>query len=142
MFSELRDRAVFVGWIAGLVLAGALVWSLTQPLRVRMLMRSVNRTLVLQGDSRRLAAPFAAPRAEGPFGVWYSLLNSGSRFFVFAVMRDGVLVPCGAEVSAEGKVEEIIPLGAHAGQVLGGLPRGLLKIHIRRIEKAAAGGKE
>ncbi|MDR1586621.1 MAG: hypothetical protein LBS57_04110 [Treponema sp.] len=141
LFSELKDRAVFMGWIAGLVIAGALIWSLTQPLQVRSLMRSVNRTLALRGDSRRALAPYAS-RADGPLGVWYSLVNSDSRLFVFAVMRDGVLVPCGAEVSGEGVVGEIIPLSAHAVQVLSGLPRGVLKTYIRRIENAAAGGKE
>jgi hypothetical protein len=139
---ELRDRAVFVGWIAGLVVAGALIWSLTQPLRVRLLMRSVNRVLVLREDSRRLLTPLAAPRVEGIPGSWYSLLNSDSNFFVFPVMRDGILVPCGAQVSGEGKVEEIIPLSAHAGQVSGSLSQGIMQIYIRRIENAAARRKE
>ncbi|MDR1318105.1 MAG: hypothetical protein LBJ90_00645 [Treponema sp.] len=139
MLLKLRDRAVFLGWIAGLVVAGALIWSLTQPVRERALMRAVNRVLILREDPRRLSAPLAAPPGEGLFGSWYSLLNSDSSFFVFAVMRDGILVPCGAQVSGEGKVEEIIPLGAHAGQVSGSLSQGILQIYIRRIENTAAG---
>jgi hypothetical protein len=141
VFSGLKDRAVFLGWIAALVVLSGLVWTLTQPLRARALMHSVNKALELGEDSRRLSAPLEMPNNPGgtdPLGIWYSLINSDKKFFVFAIMRDGILVPCGAQVSAAGAVEEIIPLGLHARQILSRIPGGLIQTYTRRIENAAA----
>jgi hypothetical protein len=141
VFSGLKDKAVFLGWIAALVVLSGLVWTLTQPLRARSLLRTVNRVLEYQEDGRRLSAPLAMPGIHGgtdPLGLWYSLEKSDKKFFVFAIMRDGILVPCGAQVSAAGAVEEIIPLGLHAGQVLSRMPGGIIRTYTRRIENAAA----
>jgi hypothetical protein len=52
-------------------------------------------------------------------------------------MKDGILVPCGAEVAGNGTVTEIIPLGSHAGQAMPQIPQGLINVYIRRIESAA-----
>ena len=71
-------------------------------------------------------------------GCWYSLHESVSVFFVFPIMREGVLVPCGAEISGNGEVIDIIPLGAHAKQVLDRMPPNLIQIYVRRIETTAA----
>jgi hypothetical protein len=91
-------------------------------------------------DSRRLAAP-AGRRfiTANPMGVWYSIANSESMMFVFAIMWEGILIPCGAQVSPEGKVEELLPLSAHARQLFGQLPQGIMRLYIRRVEAAAAG---
>jgi hypothetical protein len=138
---ELKDRAIFLGWIAGLALAGILLWSLTQTVRTQFLLRTVNRALVMLGDERRLSGPLARPSARPvPMGSWYSLLASDSVMFVFTVMRDGIQVPCGALVSKEGRVTDILPLSSHARQVLGRIPPGVMRIYIRRIEAAAAKG--
>jgi hypothetical protein len=137
---RLKDRGIFLGWIAGLTLAGALLWFCTQPPRTILLLRTINRTLIALGDNRRLAAPMSRPPAKpASMGVWYSLAASESNMFVFTIIRDGILIPCGAVVSKAGQVEEIIPLGAHAGQVLDRIPQGVMRIYIRRIEAAAAG---
>jgi len=144
LISSLKDRAVLLGWIAGLVLAGALLWSLSFPFRASCLMRSANRSLIEAGDERRLSAPLSRPvKGQFPFGCWYTLEGSESVFFVFAVMRDGIFVPCGAEVSAEGKVTDFVPLGFHARQVMEGIPQGIINVYTHRIEYALAGrGKE
>ncbi|MDR2258582.1 MAG: hypothetical protein LBE14_05480 [Treponema sp.] len=144
VFSGIKDWAVFFGWIGGLVILGGIVWSLTQPVRTRGLMRSVNRILSLGEDPRRLDAPRSFPRpsgSAGPLGNWYTLVNSGDAFFVFPVMRDGVLVLCGAQVSPEGKVVEIVPLSDHARQVFDDISGGIIQTYIRRIEALGPGGK-
>jgi len=137
--SALKDRAAFAGWIAALVLIACLLWSLSFPFRADCLMRAVNKVLISMDDHRHLATPILRPPAEpAPLGCWYRLFESGSLFFVFAIMREGILVPCGAEISEEGKITEIIPLGNHAQQVMDQIPQGLIQVYVRRIESAAA----
>jgi len=137
--SALKDRAVFAGWVAALVLIAALLWSLSFPFRSDCLMRATNKILISMNDNRHLAAPVLRPFAgPAPLGCWYRLYESGSLFFVFVIMREGILVPCGAEISGQGEVVEIIPLGNHARQVMEQIPQGLIQVYIRRIESAAA----
>jgi hypothetical protein len=139
MTSVLKDRAVFAGWVAALALIAALLWSLSFSFRSDCLMRATNKILITMNDDRHLAAPVLRPVAgPAPLGCWYRLYESGSFFFVFAVMREGILVPCGAEISEEGKLVEIIPLGNHARQVMNQIPQGLIQVYVRRIESAAA----
>jgi len=139
MTSVLKDRAMCAGWIAGLLLAAALLWSLTFPFRSECLMRAVNKVLISTNDDRHLAAPVLHHSAgPAPLGCWYKVYESNSLFFVFAVMWEGVLVPCGAEISEQGNIVEIIPLGNHARQVMHQIPPGLLQVYARRIESAAA----
>ena len=134
----LKNRVIFLGWIAGLVLAASLLWSFSFSFRLTCLMRVTNKILISMNDERRLSIPLHYA-AKGPvsLGCWYSLAESDSSFFVFTVMREGILVPCGAEISAEGKVTEIIPLGSHARQVMDRIPRTLMQIYVHRIESAA-----
>jgi hypothetical protein len=136
--AALKDRAILAGWIAGLILAGALLWSFTFPFRSSCLMRSVNRTFVETGDERRLLTPLSQPvKGQFPFGCWYTLDKPDTLFFVFTVMRDGIFVPCGAEISG-GDVTEIVPLGNHARQVMERIPPGLINVYTNRIESALA----
>jgi hypothetical protein len=136
----LRDRAIFMGWIAGLVLVASLLWSFSFSFRAACLMRVTNKALITMGDKRRLSAPLPNSYAGPvPMGCWYSLSESGSIFFVFTVMREGILVPCGAEISEDKKVIEIIPLGSHARQVIDRMPRTLIQVYIHRIESAVRG---
>jgi hypothetical protein len=133
----LREWAVFLGWITGIVLIGGAAWFLTQPLRDQLLMDSVNRILIQREDPRRLSAPLAVPRSPGfssPLGRWYFLENSRNLFFVFTLIGDGPLSLCGALVSPEGKVEELLPLSGHAGQTFAALPRSMKQVYIHRIE--------
>jgi len=137
--SALKDQAIFAGWVAALVLVAALIWSLSFSFRAGCLMRATNKILITMNDNRHLADPVLHPPAlPAPLGCWYRLHGSGSLFFVFAIMREGILVPCGAEISGQGEVVEIIPLGNHARQVMEQIPQGLIQVYIRRIESAAA----
>jgi hypothetical protein len=138
--SAVKDRAVFLGWVAGLVLIAALFWSLSFPFRSVCLMNSTNKTLAAMNDARRLCAPLLRPIAAGtdPLGCWYRLSDSDSLFFVFTIMREGILVPCGAEIAENGKLVEIIPLGSHARQVMNQIPPGLVQLYVHRLESAAA----
>ena len=132
----LKDRAILAGWIAGLVLIASLLWSLSFPFRSFCLMRSTNKVLITMDDSRRLVAPL--PPSAGPvsLGCWYRLSgsDSGSLFYVFALVQGGILVPCGAEISGKGEVLNIIPLGSHARQIMKRIPPGMIQMYIRRIE--------
>jgi len=133
----LKDRAIFAGWVAGLVLIASLLWSLSFPYRAMCLMRSTNKILITMDDSRRLVEP--APHSAGlaSLGCWYRLSGGGSEnslFYVFALVQGGILIPCGAEISEEGKVVEIIPLSSHARQIMSRIPPGLIQMYVRRIE--------
>jgi hypothetical protein len=57
-------------------------------------------------------------------------------------MRDGILVLCGAQVSPDGKVVEIVPVSDHAKQVFKDIPEGIIKTYVRRIEALGAGKEE
>jgi len=139
MTLELKDKMVFAGWIAALILVASLLWSLSFPFRADCLMRATNKVLIAMDDRRHLAAPVLRPSTgPAPLGCWYRLYESGSLFFVFTVMREGILVPCGAEISEQGQVVEIIPLGNHARQVMERIPQGLIQVYVRRIESGAA----
>ena len=135
---SLKSRAVFGAWIAGLLLAAALLWSLSFPFRASCLMRVTNKVLASMNDERRLSAPLPHLSARPvPLGCWYSLAESPSLFLVFTVMRGGILIPCGAEIAERGEIVEIIPLGSHARQVMEKTPRAVLQLYVRRIETAA-----
>jgi hypothetical protein len=132
----LKDRSILLGWIAGLVIISLLLWSFSYPFRAACLMRSTNKVLISMADDRRLAAPLSRPPAVPvPLGCWYSLINSDSLFFVFTIMREGMLVPCGAEISDEGIVT-ITPIGNHAQQLFERIPPGIMQIYTHRIESS------
>ena len=136
--SAMKDRAILLGWIVGLVLIAALAWSLSFSFRAAGLMQVANTVLADQGDERRLVAPLSAPHIVlAPLGGWYSIADSDSLFFVFAILRDGILVPCAVELSSQGKVIDLIPLGNHARKVIGRIPQGVMQMYTRRIETAA-----
>ena len=130
-----KDRLIFLGWVAGLLLAASLLWSLSFPYRAASLMRSANKALEAAGDQRRIASHlprrFARPAL---MGHWFRLEESDSLFFIFVIMHEGILVPCGAEISEDGKALGIVPLGGHARQLIGRIPQGVIQVYIRRIE--------
>jgi len=137
---EIKDKAIFAGWIAGLLIVIALLWVFVQPLQEHNLLRTVNRVFIAAGDSRRLSARIARPAGKSSLlGYWYSMLGSTERMFVFGAIQDGILIPCGAVVSANGEVTEIIPLSTHARQVLENMPQSIMRIYIQRIESQAGG---
>jgi hypothetical protein len=135
---DLKDRALSFGWIAGLLIIIALIWILTQPVQANYLLRTVNSALIADGYEHRVVSAIpAATGKPGILGYWYAMYNSPDRMFVFAVFKDGILVPLGARVADNGKVEEIIPLSAHAVQTLDNLPKSIIQMYITRIEIAA-----
>jgi len=139
----LKDRLVFFGWIAALILGASLLWSLTFPFRASCLMKSTNKILAQMEDPRRLSDPLSRHLARPvPMGCWFSIEDSDSWFFVFVIMNDGILIPCGAEIAKDGNITEILPLGNHARQVIDRVPQGLIKLYAGRIESAIAAGRE
>ncbi len=136
-----KDRLILLGWFAGLLAAASLAWSLSFPYRSFSLMRSVNKALEAAGDARLIADPLPGRfTRRSPMGFWYRLYESDSNFFVFVIMNEGILVPCGVEISKDGKAVDIVPLGSHARQVIGRIPRGVIEVYLHRIESAASAG--
>jgi len=144
-----KDRLILLGWIAGLALAASLAWSLSYNYRAGLLMRSVNRALAAAGDKRAVVSHLPgrsgkqavagfAPGFPAPMGLWYGLYDSDSLFFVFVIMNEGILVPCGVEIGRDGKAAGMVPLGGHARQVIGRIPNGVIRVYLSRIEAAAA----
>ena len=145
LFSGFRDTAVFLGWAAALFLAGFLLWSLTQSLRDRSLLRAVNRVFIQRGETRRLGASVPPPRSRRKTnlpGSWYSLAETKQLVYVFSVMNGGVMAPYAAFIGPGGKVSEVIPLSVHAEQFTPRFREGLMGIYIRRIEKLAGTEEE
>ncbi|MDR0602198.1 MAG: hypothetical protein LBG42_07420 [Treponema sp.] len=144
-FSGFRDAAVFLGWMAGLFLAGFLLWSLTQSPRDRSLLRAVNRVFIQRGEARRLrdvVLPSGERRGSGFPGTWYPLVDSQGSVFVFSVMGGGIMMPYAAFVDPGGKVDEIVPLSAHSEEFMPRFREGLMGIYIRRIEAETGAGEE
>ena len=140
--ASLKDPAILFGWIASLILAAGLLWSLTFQFRASCLMRSANQSLIEMEDPRTLLAPVSRPlTGHFPLGCWYTIAGSDSLFFVFTIIRDGILVPCGVEISSEGKVTDIVPLGNHARQVMYRIPQGIIHVYMRRIESSVTAGR-
>jgi hypothetical protein len=137
-FSAYKNKAVSFSWIAGLLILISLIWILTQTLMARYLLRTVNRTFINTGQPHRAVSSLAQSRENSSLlGFWYSMANTQERLFVSAIMRDGILVPLGAIVSPEGDVKEMIPLSAHAEQVMDELPLNIQRMYAARIETAA-----
>jgi len=134
-----KDRLILAGWIAGLLVAVSLAWSLSFPYRSALLLRSVNKALESAGDPRIISSPLPGGTRHTLMGLWYRLFESDSSFFVFVIMNEGILVPCGVEITKEGKAVGIVPLGNHARQIMGRIPKGVIQVYLRRIESASAG---
>jgi hypothetical protein len=139
LLPKLKEHSLFLGWIAGLVLLGALVWTFSRPLLASCLMYAVNQSQPKQ--TLRLLSPLPRlPSKRAPLGICFSLRGSPNTFFVFVSMQDGIMIPCGAEITQDGRVAGIIPIGHHARQVFGMLPPGTISMYTRRIEEATSGG--
>ena len=135
---DIKDKSIFLGWIAGLLFLIALLWILTQNAQAHNLLRTVNNVFITSGDSRRIISHVRQVSGNaGLIGYWYNMYNSTDKMFVFSVFQDGILVPLGAIVSANGSVSEILPLSAHAEQTFDTISLSVLQVYITRIEAAA-----
>jgi hypothetical protein len=137
---DLKNTAVRAAWVLGLLLAGWLLWSLTEGPRDRELGRRVNRTLSIRGETFALSATPLKNRHTLPLGTEFALLEGGGEgaqvgsFLVFPLVSGGTALSCGALIDPQGQVERLIPLGAHAEQIFERIPAGILNVYIRRIE--------
>jgi hypothetical protein len=135
----LKVRGLFIGWIAGILMAGGGVWFFTQSMRSTILLQTVNQVLETVQDSRRLEGriPHTVSWGRIPWGTWYTLADSEDRALVFSMLNQGIFIPCMAVVSAStGKVvdDKIFPLTSQPEQTLKQIPQGIIKSYIRRIE--------
>ena len=135
---KLRFKALYTGWILGLLLLISLFWIFSQRPQMYNLMRTVNNVFINNNDSRRITSHLQVKnQGSGILGYWYFINYSSDKLFVFTLFRDGILLPLGAVVSADGIVNEVIPLSAHAEQVFDDIPESILKMYIKRIEDTA-----
>ncbi|WP_461256222.1 hypothetical protein [Treponema sp. R80B11-R83G3] len=133
----MKDKAILLGWITGLLLLISVLWISIQSVHAFYVLRAVNSVFMNNEDSRRVSKFLHSKAGKAQvLGFWYSM-NSSDKMFVFTVFKDGILVPCGAIVSPEGTVSEIMPLSAHAMQIFDGLPKSVLQMYMGRIEEAA-----
>ncbi|MDR0498071.1 MAG: hypothetical protein LBH42_10690 [Treponema sp.] len=145
---SVKDTAIFLGWIAAMILMGASCWILSQPFRTRSLVKAVNHVLEQSGDSRKLAIQ-SSSSAYFVTGTLFAMaegrLSSSAapsrqsgheaKVFIFSFIGDGTFFPCAAVMSPDGKVEEFIPLNSHGERIIKHLPPGLLNVYARRIER-------
>jgi hypothetical protein len=137
-----KDRLILLGWIAGLLLSASLAWSLSFPYRSASMIRAVNMALGAAEDTRVISSHLPGRLTRpAPIGFLFRLYNSDSFFFVFVIMNEGSLVPCGVEINKDGQTSGIVPLGSYARQVIGRIPGGVIQVYLRRIESAARGVK-
>jgi len=134
----MKDKAILLGWAAGLLMLISILWILTQQVQAFYLLRTINNVLTTNNDSRIVTRSLQtkAGKAE-TLGYWYLMYNSTDKMFVFTVFQDGILIPLGAIVSSNGTVDEILPLSAHAVQIFNTMPKSVLQTYIKRIEDAA-----
>jgi hypothetical protein len=126
----LRNTGIIAMWIAGILLAGWLLFFFTQPICNEILRRSINRLLTENNESDRL---LVSPTSVSVAGVWWTVSDPDRRAVMFTVIDGGIPVPCIAFVNGvDIKVE---PLNNYAKIVYERLPKGLIDIYIRRIEK-------
>ena len=150
--ATLKEAALLLGWIAGLILIAGLCWFLTQSFRSHILQNAVNRELEQSGDSRRLGEP-VSPGAQGlgfsGMGSWFTMVSApdnansdgvpaGTKAFIFVFIGEGTFFPCAAVVSPAGKVQEFIPLNSHGVRMIKRVSPGILGIYTRRIEGAGS----
>ena len=150
----LKDTAIFFGWIAGLILVAGICWAVTQPVRNLFLTRAVNRVLEQSGDSRRLGELSPPGRFSSLTGTWHTLtqfrqadasgenfaepqspFTEGKKAYIFSFIGEGTFFPCAAIITADGKVEEFIPLSSHGERIFSRISPGILKLYARRIER-------
>ncbi|MCL2804518.1 MAG: hypothetical protein FWD26_01080 [Treponema sp.] len=148
-YKDLKDKAILLGWIAGLLLITSLIWIITQQVQSYYLLRSVNNVFINNNDVRRLSAVIPLKSNKQGLnvkGFWYTMHNSTDNMFVFSAFNDGIMIPLGAVVTPDGKVSDLIPLSAHAVYVFDSLPKSILQMYVSRIEASAPvlqeGGRE
>jgi hypothetical protein len=135
----LRDLGVFFAWTAAILILGGLSWFLTQPVRGRMLQRSVNRVLEVSGPSRQLDAPIPSwgmPGRAIRLGSWFTLKGSDDWGVVFPMVFNGIPASFLAVVSPVGEVVSLIPLGVNPEKALDSLPPEVLRVYFLRVKAA------
>jgi hypothetical protein len=131
----------FAAWIAGLLLVSVLLWALTQPVRNRMLLNSVNRILGTRGEETRLQTPLSSwgmPGRAVQAGTWFITTKPGVWAVIFTVPSGGIFTPVLVFFPPDGTAGSFIPLSVHGEAVFRRLPPGHLRIYARRLEKSHA----
>jgi hypothetical protein len=134
----MKDKAILLGWIVGLLLLISVLWITTQHAQAFKLLRTVNSIFMNNNDSRRISEILQVRTGKAQvLGYWYLMYNSTNKLFIFTTFQDGICIPLGAIVTPNGTVEEILPLSSHAMQVFNEIPKSILQMYITKIEDAA-----
>ncbi|MCL2609318.1 MAG: hypothetical protein FWD94_05390 [Treponema sp.] len=129
----LKGGGIRAAWIAGLILALVLLWSLTFPFRLELLRNAANRHFAASGDGRRLSKVIPGSSGGDFLGGIFAMEGSDSVLVIFTVMRDGILTPFAAEFSPDGSLLGTFPLGAHSSGIADLLAPGIIDLHLARI---------
>jgi hypothetical protein len=144
---DLKNGAICAAWIAGIFLAGWLLWFFTGNLRDQGLMRQANRVLAARGENFQLTGIRPPRKRRIPLGTefvmesWIAVDPAAADtaleeiFLVFPLVSGGASFSCGAVINTHGRVERYIPLGFHGEQVFERLAPGILDVYTRRIEE-------
>jgi len=132
-----RDTLLGLAWIGAVIVLGGLLWFFTQPYRTRLLTQTVNKTLARYAGRERIAEEPLFPGNPAAGGLWFELVNSDGRAFVFTMMRSGNSAACVALIDQNGKVKMILPLGSSAEQIMEELPLPVYNFYANRIEQNA-----
>ena len=129
----LKDSMIILGWVVGLILLSFLFWYFAQPVKNRFLISSVNQILQQSGDPRRLSEPITRGniRTSG-FGSLYNF-SDNKKVLIFTFIGEGTFFPCAAVMDADGRIEEIFPLGRHSARMFQRVSPEILNIYTMRI---------
>ena len=130
-----KDSTLLAAWIVLIVLLGGALWFFTQSLHYSRLLRSVNIALESVGDTRRLERIPSNLAKHNSLGFWYYAGSSQNRAFVFSIMDHGILQPCLAWVSPEGRVIEFFFLQHNAREATR-FSQGIINVYKQRIEQS------
>jgi hypothetical protein len=146
LIPRLKDTAILMGWIGGIILIAFLCWFFTQPVRNRSLRRAANRVLEQSGDPRRLGEALDSPGIGVRFSVTeiFRLFPESAEKLpasacVFTFIGEGAFFPCAALLGPEGEVQEFLPLTSRGEKMLKQVSPALLKLYVRRIEGTKSG---
>jgi hypothetical protein len=126
-----------LSWIGAVLIIGGLVWFFTNTYRARLLVDTVNKTLITNGIYEQIDDTSFV--SANPFieGQWFALSNSSNHVYAFTLMYGGNTAACAAFTGEGGGVIAILPLGGNSNQIIEELPPPVYRFYANRIEQTA-----
>ncbi len=133
-----KDVFILAGWILGILLIGGLLWFFTQNFRDTRMIRTINRVLINNQESRRLESRLSGGTRSGKnFQNYQRFSLAGSRgvAVVITVYPNSIPASCVALVNSSGVMDSLIPLDDHSVQAMGRIEKKSLDVYKRYIEE-------